>query len=75
MTVRECGGRGGLNRKAKAQVFTIMPLPLFFLEVGRKKGGGNGGTYVQDIKNLIMKTKKHTIVLSYLNISVITGIN
>ena len=36
-------GRGGLNCEAKAQVFIVTPSPLFFLEVGRKKGGRNSG--------------------------------
>ena len=34
---------GGLNCEAKAQVLIVMPSPLFFLEVGRKKGGHNSG--------------------------------
>ena len=35
-------GGGGLNCEAKAQVL-VMPSPLFFLEVGCKKGGRNSG--------------------------------
>ena len=35
-------GGGGLNCEAKAHVL-IVPPPLFFLEVGRKKGGRNSG--------------------------------
>ena len=36
------GGGGGLNCEAKAQVL-VTPSPLFFLEVGCKKGGRNSG--------------------------------
>ena len=36
------GGGGGLNCDVKAQVLVVTP-PLFFLEVGRKKGGRNNG--------------------------------
>ena len=39
ISVREFVGGGGLNCKAKAQVLVVTPSPLFFLEVGRKKGG------------------------------------
>ena len=39
ISVREFVG-GGLNCEAKAQVLIVMPSPLFFLEVGRKNGGG-----------------------------------
>ena len=38
----EGGGGGGLNCDVKAQVLVVTP-PLFFLEVGRKKGGRNNG--------------------------------
>ena len=34
---------GGLNCEANAQVLVVTPSPLFFLEVGRKKGGRNSG--------------------------------
>ena len=37
------GGGGGLNCEAKAQVLVVTPPPLFFLKVGRKKGGRNSG--------------------------------
>ena len=36
-------GGGGLNCEAKAQVLVVTPPPLFFLKVGRKKGGRNSG--------------------------------
>ena len=36
------GGGGGLNCEAKAHVLIVTP-PLFFLEVGRKRGGHNSG--------------------------------
>ena len=44
------GGVGGLECEAKAQVFVVTPSPLFFLEVGHKKGGvtvGQYGTYIR----------------------------
>ena len=34
---------GGLNCEAKAQVLVVTPPPLFFLKVGRKRGGRNSG--------------------------------
>ena len=34
---------GELNCEAKVQVLIVTPSPLFFLEVGRKKGGRNSG--------------------------------
>ena len=37
------GGGGGLNCEAKAQVLVVTPPPLFFLKVGRKRGGRNSG--------------------------------
>ena len=38
------GRGGGLNCEAKAQVLVVTPPPpLFFLKVGRKKGGRNSG--------------------------------
>ena len=36
-------GGGGLNCEAKAQVLVVTPPPLFFLKVGRKRGGRNSG--------------------------------
>ena len=36
-------GGGGLNCEAKAQVLIVTPPPLFFLKVGRKRGGRNSG--------------------------------
>ena len=39
----EGGGGGGLNCEAKAQVLVVTPRPLFFLKVGRKRGGRNSG--------------------------------
>ena len=41
--IRGRGGEGGLNCEAKAQVLVVTPPPLFFLKVGRKKGGRNSG--------------------------------
>ena len=41
ISVHEFVGGGELNCKAKVQVLVVTPSPpLFFLEVGRKKGGG-----------------------------------
>ena len=37
------GGGGGLSCEAKAQVLVVTPPPLFFLKVGRKRGGRNSG--------------------------------
>ena len=37
--------RGGLNCEAKVQVIVVTPSLLFFLEVGRKKGGVTAGQY------------------------------
>ena len=37
------GGGGELNCEAKAQVLVVTPAPLFFLKVGRRKGGRNSG--------------------------------
>ena len=37
------GRGGGLNCEEKAQVLVITPPPLFFLKVGRKRGGRNSG--------------------------------
>ena len=37
------GEGGGLNCEAKAQVLVVTPSPLFFFEVGHKKGGHNSG--------------------------------
>ena len=39
------GGGGGLNCEAKAQVLIVTPPPLFFLKVGRKRGGVTAGQY------------------------------
>ena len=36
---------GGLNCEAKAQVLVVTPAPLFFLKVGRKKGGVTAEQY------------------------------
>ena len=33
------GGGGGLNCEAKVQVLVVTPPSLFFLKVGRKRGG------------------------------------
>ena len=41
--IRGRGGGGGLNCEAKAQVLVVTPPPLFFLKVGRKRGGRNSG--------------------------------
>ena len=38
-------GRGVLNCEAKAQVLVVMPSPLFFLEIGRKRGDVLVGQY------------------------------
>ena len=37
------GRGGGLNCEAKAQVLVVTPPPLFFLKVGRKRGGVTAG--------------------------------
>ena len=36
-------GRGGLTARRKRKSSLLRPPPLFFLEVGRKKGGRNSG--------------------------------
>ena len=43
-------GGGGLNCEAKAQVLVVTPPSLFFLKVGRKRGGRNSGAvrYMHD---------------------------
>ena len=42
ISVRACMGEGGgFNCEVKAEVLVVTPSPLFFLEVGRKKGGHN----------------------------------
>ena len=33
-------GGGDLNYEVEARCLTVTPPPLFFLEVGRKRGGG-----------------------------------
>ena len=53
------GGGGGLNCEAKAQVLIVTP-PLFFQEVGRKKGERNSGA-VRYI-NIIMMTHSGLMV-------------
>ena len=50
---------GGLNCEAKAQVLVVTPPPLFFLKVGRKRGGRNSGAvrYVHAENYLILDNK------------------
>ena len=51
--IRGKGGGGGLNCEAKAQVLVVTPPPLFFLEVGRKRGGRNSGA-VQYLPKIVL---------------------
>ena len=44
------GGGGGLTARRKRKSSLLRPSPLFFLEVGRKKGGGvTAGQYGKHI--------------------------
>ena len=45
------GGGGGVNCEAKVQVLDVTPSPIFFLEVGRKKGGGSNSGAVWKLKH------------------------
>ena len=46
---------GGLNGEAKAQVLVVTPPPLFFLKVGRKRGGGvTAGQYGTRLQHAYM---------------------
>ena len=62
ISVRKFVGGGGVNCMAKAQV--LVTLPLFFLEVGRKKGGVTGAVqYTSGI--LTNQPVLHTCFLNF----------
>ena len=56
------GGGGGLNCEAKVQALVVMPLPLFFLEVGCKKGGRNSRAvrYMYSVYVTMSEKREHS---------------